>query len=521
MRRLSELRCRSLAVAVVSLGATLLTPGVLAQAGGPLTGAVQLSRTYDLILDARFADAERAAAECLDAPPPACLVLDVTRRWWQIQLDPHNRSRDAQFSQRVDEAIRATEAWVAREPRRAEAWFYTGAAYGARVQWRVLRLERLAAARDGKRIKDTLDTALRLDPRLEDANFGIGLYQYYADVAPAVAKFLRWLLLLPGGSTTDGLARMLRARDRGQLLRGEADYQIHVIYLWYEGKFAEALAIAQDLAARYPGNPLFVQTIGEVYDVYFHDPASSARAYDRLLALARRGAVNEASLAETQARLGLARQLDLLFESDRAIEYARAVIAANPPAPYSGVALASLLAGRAHARLGETAQAETAFAQALARTPADDPLGIRHAVRQARAARVDPAVAEAYRLALGGWRAYQRKDLVDAESALSRAVMRRPSDTVARYRYSRVLAARGDAAGARRELEAVAGAGATTPPVVFAEACVDLADALDAEGQSVRARELYERAAHTFGADAETRARAGREAARLRVRRAS
>ena len=43
---------------------------------------------------------------------------------------------------------------------RAEAWFYLGAAYGARVQWRVLREQRLAAARDGKRIKESLERAL-------------------------------------------------------------------------------------------------------------------------------------------------------------------------------------------------------------------------------------------------------------------------------------------------------------------------------------------------------------------------
>ena len=50
------------------------------------------------------------------------------------------------------------------------------------------------------------------DPDLDDAYFAIGLYQYYADVAPAAAKVLRFLLLLPGGDKTEGLARMNRAR---------------------------------------------------------------------------------------------------------------------------------------------------------------------------------------------------------------------------------------------------------------------------------------------------------------------
>ena len=69
-------------------------------------------------------------------------------------------------------------------PPRAEAWFYLGASYGARAQWRSMRGEQLAAARDGKRIKESLERAVALDPSMHDARFGVGLYQYYADVAP-------------------------------------------------------------------------------------------------------------------------------------------------------------------------------------------------------------------------------------------------------------------------------------------------------------------------------------------------
>jgi hypothetical protein len=161
-------------------------------------------------------------------------VLAATRTWWRIQLDPDSRALDATFSAEVERAIATTEAWIAREPGRAEAHFYAGGAYAARVQWRVLRNEKLAAARDGKRIRTALERAVALDPALEDAYFGIGLYQYYADVAPAAAKFLRFFLLLPGGDRTEGLAQMRRTLANGRLLPGEADYQLQIIYLWYE-----------------------------------------------------------------------------------------------------------------------------------------------------------------------------------------------------------------------------------------------------------------------------------------------
>ncbi len=87
---------------------------------------------------------------------------------------------------------------------RAEAGSTWAARTGRACSGGSLRGERLAAARDGKRIKDALERALALDPGLQDAYFGLGLYHYYADVAPADPKMLRWLLLLPGGDRARG-----------------------------------------------------------------------------------------------------------------------------------------------------------------------------------------------------------------------------------------------------------------------------------------------------------------------------
>src|SRR6185503_18852306 len=137
-----------------------------------------------------------------------------------ITIDPKNPTLDAAFAQAVEKALVATEAWTGREPERAEAWFYLGAAYGARVQWRVLRGQRLSAARDGRQIKAALERALAIDPALHDAQFGLGMYRYYADVAPAIVRWLRWLFLLPGGDRREGLRLMTAARDHGQLVRG-------------------------------------------------------------------------------------------------------------------------------------------------------------------------------------------------------------------------------------------------------------------------------------------------------------
>jgi len=316
-----------------------------------LTGGTQIRRVYDAIFDARFDEVPQLLARtCPPAPAEACQLLDAVSVWWQIQLDPASVARDAQFQTHIDAALASTEAWTTREPERAEAWFYLGGAYGARAQWRVLRRERLGAARDGKRIKEALERALALDPRLQEAYFGIGLYHYYADVAPAAAKMLRWLLLLPGGDKAQGMQEMLRARQHAQLFGDEADYQLHVIYLWYEKQPQRALELLTNLRDRHPRNPLFPQLIAQVQDVYLHDLPASLRTWRSLLDAARADRIAYAPLAEIRSRLGIASVLERLNDDSGAIEQLRAVIAAKPLAPFGAYAEAQRELTRLNAR---------------------------------------------------------------------------------------------------------------------------------------------------------------------------
>jgi hypothetical protein len=159
------------------------------------------------------------------------------------------------------------------------------------------------------------------------------MYRYYAGVAPAIFRFLRFLLLLPGGDREDGLRQLERAATRGVLVRGEAQYQIHVLYLWYEKKWPEALAIIRRLQQSYPRNPLLRQIEAEILDEYGHDPAASLEASERLLALAMDGAVHRADIAEALARLNIARQLIALKETRRAAGELDRLIAKQPRAP--------------------------------------------------------------------------------------------------------------------------------------------------------------------------------------------
>ena len=274
--------CSSRLVARASGLAAILTLAAPCQAA--LTGGDRLAAAYELILSAQFdrADADIPRA-CPPAPAEACQVLGAVSLWWRIQIDPDNRSRDRLLNERAHAAIRAAEAWTKRDPRNAESWFFVASAYAPLVQWQALRGERVGAARNANRVREALQEALRIDPGLADAHFGIGVYEYYADVASAAAKVFRWLLFLPGGDRVRGLQAIDETRRSGSLLGAEADFQRYLIDIWYEHKPDEAIAILKSLDARYPTNPLFLQRIAETYDTYLHDARASAAAWQLLI----------------------------------------------------------------------------------------------------------------------------------------------------------------------------------------------------------------------------------------------
>ena len=371
---------RSLPAAVLLLTVSLPT----ASGAAGLTSPEPLVRAYDLILDARFNEAERQLkAACPPAPQPACDVIGAVSDYWRLAVDPEDTSRDAALLQRINAAIKSAEAWVAREPKRAEAWFYLGGAYGTRVLLRGLRGQYLSAARDGKRIHDALRLAISLDPTLGDAYFGLGLYHYYAAIAPRAARILSMLMFLPGGDRAGGLKEMEQTRNKGLLLRGEADYQLHLIYLWYERQQSTALQLVEGLHTRYPANPVFYVRLADVQGNYARDHHAALQTYRSMFDAARIGQIAMPALSEVEARLGMAKEMDALCDTAGAVEQLNTVIALKPASPYAAMARAHYQLGVAHDRAGRRADAIAAYQHARALNPRGDRLRMREKIRAA------------------------------------------------------------------------------------------------------------------------------------------
>src|SRR5262245_35101801 len=85
----------------------LLAATILAQpARFGLSESARLAAVYGEILNARFAPARALlASSCPPAPREACLALKGAVQWWQVILDPEDRSLDASLETAARSAI--------------------------------------------------------------------------------------------------------------------------------------------------------------------------------------------------------------------------------------------------------------------------------------------------------------------------------------------------------------------------------------------------------------------------------
>ena len=214
-----------------------------------------------------------------DPESPLGYLLEADVNWWKIYLTEGNlidpdvfealseaaTPYDGDF-RRLDElAIRKAETRIHAHQDEARSDFYGGLAYGLRARLEALRDHALATARAGKRLRNLSLAALKLDPNLNDAWFGVGLYNYFEDTLPTYVKMLRFLILLPGGDRLVGLRQMQQAIEKGQLVTGEAKFHLARNYSRsFDRQYAKSLELFRQMEEQYPHNPLWKLLAGSV-----------------------------------------------------------------------------------------------------------------------------------------------------------------------------------------------------------------------------------------------------------------
>lgn len=186
-----------------------------------------------------------------------CNSMTITAKGFVDALPGKESPLDAPYRALLAAARTRAQAYLAHESQSAEAYFYLGMTYALEGRLAGLRRETWATASAGKKMRAALLRARRLDPQLDDALLGLGLYNYYVVTLSPLVKLLRFLLFIPGGNKEEGVRQLEQAAARGVLVQAEARFWLGKNLRNYDRDYMSALTQFRQLVARYPQNPLF------------------------------------------------------------------------------------------------------------------------------------------------------------------------------------------------------------------------------------------------------------------------
>lgn len=214
------------------------------------------------LYDARFDDA-RALFDRIEARHPEHPIgpfLQGLLLWWRIlpDLAEGDRTYDDAFVEAMTRSIRLAERLDRRGPHAFDRLFFRAAALGFRGRLLSNRYEWFRAARDGKDALDPVFEIAAADTLNPDFGFGRAVYDYFAAIIPEEYPMVRPVMLFfPDGDREAGLRGLERAAERARFVDTEAAYFLFQIHYQYRPDPAEARRWVEVLRDRHPDNGFF------------------------------------------------------------------------------------------------------------------------------------------------------------------------------------------------------------------------------------------------------------------------
>jgi tetratricopeptide (TPR) repeat protein len=224
---------------------------------------VQKGIDYTYNLDFERAGQEFSELVKLKPDHPAGPFFLAMIAWWRILLDLDDDSHDGEFFDKLDKVIDMCDNRLDKDENDITALFFKGGAIGFRGRLHANRNHWIRAANDGRRAINIVQKAYELQPDNADILLGMGIYNYYAEVAPDRYPFLKpFMWLLPKGDKARGIEQLRVASERAKYARIEATYFLLQLYFYFEKDYASALQLATQLSDKYPNNALFQRILG-------------------------------------------------------------------------------------------------------------------------------------------------------------------------------------------------------------------------------------------------------------------
>jgi TolA-binding protein len=218
----------------------------------------------------------------------------------------------AQFKEWTRAAKGLAEARLKKNPKDAEALYFLGATQGLKAAFAgAVERSFVSALRSGSDAVDRHRETIKLDPDYHDAELTIGMQDY---IVGGLALPYKILAGMTGtrGSKRRGLATLERVMREGRWARDDARVMLIPLYK-REKRYADAAALARELAAKYPKNYLFKL---EYADALVSQAATERAGGGAASAVANTEreafAIFDRLLGDRATRDAAARQLDLI-----------------------------------------------------------------------------------------------------------------------------------------------------------------------------------------------------------------
>jgi hypothetical protein len=444
----------------------------------------------DLLYDGRPEQALASIARTRERAPedPVGPYLESLVAVWRLEQYPPSAAADRDLFRRIDEATRLADAALRKNPRDLRALLARGAAQGVRSRFHLFRGQRSDAAQAAVRMREDLLAVHEADPACVDALFGLGLYDYYADVLPKLAKVLRFLARMPGGDRARGLARMESAGEGSLFHDDEVQAQLYEVYAFYEDDPDRALAEMRGMRRRHPGWPLWALKLAEHLRDRMGLYAESAAVAREALEAGQKGQANYQGAAGALVRISLGESLlrDLRFADARR---ELLLVKDGPPQIAGALLRARLLLGRALECEGDREGAIAHYRRAAASADRD----VRREAEAALRAPIPAAEMEGLALVAQARRLREAGRRREAAEAYRRAARAWPESEEARLMAAEDDLLHGDPADAKDAVHDVAGEDEPQPPWLRSWSRLLEGHLLDLEGERKRAVAEYKK----------------------------
>lgn len=288
----------------------------------------------------------------------------------RARMNP-SKQDEAEFDKAIGEAMRLSEAALARQANDIGALYTLGVAHGLRGNYNFLvRKAWFDALRDATQSRKLHNRVTDQDPSLIDARMTQGVHDYIVGSLPWTYRALGFLVGFRG-DRNGGIRTVESVWRDGKLNHADAGVLLATVYR-RERRPADAVRVLESLVKEYPRNYLFWFELGQMHsDLGDRDKALAAIGQVERL----KQGVNTRALSALPIEKVLYFRATVQFwyrEFDQAAaNFGRVTAKADEMDPNTGVT-AWMRLGQTYDALGRRADAEAAYKRAIAYAPGSD-----------------------------------------------------------------------------------------------------------------------------------------------------